>query len=188
VELIFKFHFFIIFRRNSTIKELQINEQIRDPQVRLVGEGGEQLGIMSAKQANALADEQGLDLVKISPNATPPVCKLMNYGKFKYEQAKKQQEARKKQRESMTEIKGMRLGLQIGEHDMNFKAKNVIGFLQDGDKVKVSIRLRGREMAYAGKAIDIMLKFADLVKEHAVIESRPMQSGYYVSMVLAPQK
>lgn len=112
----------------------------------------------------------------------------MNYGKFKYEQAKKDQEQRKKQRESTTEIKGMRLGLQIGEHDMGFKSKQVIGFLQDGDKVKVTIRLRGREMAYSNKAIENMVKFAELVSEHSVIELKPALSGNIVSMVLAPKK
>jgi len=156
--------------------------------VRLVGENGEQLGIVSGKEANKIADESGLDLVKISPTANPPVCKLMNYGKYKYELSKKEQEARKKQRETMTEIKGMRLGLQIGEHDMNFKAKLVQGFLEDGDKVKVTIRLRGREMAYSGKAIESMLKFAELVKDYSVVEIRPALSGNIVLMILAPNK
>ena len=112
----------------------------------------------------------------------------MNYGKYKYELSKKEQEARKKQRESMTETKGMRLGLSIGEHDMNFKAKQVNEFLASGDKVKVTIRLRGRELSYSAKAIAIMNKFAEKVAENGVVETRPMLNGYIVLMMLAPKK
>ena len=176
------------FRRKRTIKELQINELIKDAQVRLVGVDGEQLGLVSAKEANKIAEQQGLDLVKISPTAIPPVCKLMNYGKYKYELSKKEQEARKKQRESMSETKGMRLGLSIGEHDMNFKAKQVNEFLADGDKVKVTIRLRGRELSYSAKAIDIINKFATLIVENGTVETRPMLNGFIVLMMLAPKK
>jgi len=127
-------------------------------------------------------------LVKISPNATPPVCKLMDYGKYKYELAKKDQETRKKQRETRVEIKGMRLGLGIGEHDLNFKAKQVKGFLNDGDKVKVTIRLRGREMAYSNQAITTMNKFAELLVEDCVVENNAVLQGNIVSMILAPKK
>ena len=127
-------------------------------------------------------------MVKISPNATPPVCKLMDYGKYKYELAKKDQETRKKQRETRVEIKGMRLGLGIGEHDLNFKAKQVKGFLNDGDKVKVTIRLRGREMAYSNQAITTMNKFAELLVEDCVVENNAVLQGNIVSMILAPKK
>lgn len=143
---------------------------------------------MSAREANIMAEQQQLDLVKISPTATPPVCKLMNYGKYKYELSKKEQEARKKQRESMSETKGMRLGLSIGDHDMNFKAKLVNEFLADGDKVKVTIRLRGRELSYSAKAIAIMNKFAELIAKNGTVETRPMLHGYIVLMMLAPKK
>ena len=176
------------FRRNFIIKELQINDQIRSSQVRLIGKDGEQLGLLSAKEANRIADEQGLDLVEINPNGNPPVCKIMDYGKYKYELAQKEKEARKKQRESMTEIKGMRLGLGIGEHDLNFKAKQVIKFLKDGDKVKTTLRLRGRELSYANQAVETMNQFAELVAEYSVIEARPKLMGNIVSMVLAPKK
>jgi len=125
---------------------------------------------MSSYEAKNLAEKEQLDLVKISPKAKPPVCKLMNYGKFKYEQSKKKQEARKKQRENKVDIKGMRLGLNIGEHDLNFKAKKVRGFLKDGDKVKVSIRLRGREMNHSKDAVDTMKQFAEMLSDVAEIE------------------
>jgi len=154
----------------------------------LVGENGEQLGLVSADKANKMAEEQGLDLVKINPTSVPPVCKLMNYGKYKYELGKKEQEARKKQRESMTEIKGMRLGLGIGEHDINFKAKQVMGFLGDGDKVKVTIRLKGRELNYVDQAIKTMIQFSELVAEKGTIENRPVLFGSIVAMVLIPKK
>jgi translation initiation factor IF-3 len=143
---------------------------------------------MSSYEAKNLAEKEQLDLVKISPKAKPPVCKLMNYGKFKYEQSKKKQEARKKQRENKVDIKGMRLGLNIGEHDLNFKAKKVRGFLKDGDKVKVSIRLRGREMNHSKDAVDTMKQFAEMLSDVAEIESRPRQHGYLVIMVLTPKK
>jgi|LGVF01.2.fsa_nt_gb translation initiation factor IF-3 len=112
----------------------------------------------------------------------------MNYGKYKYELSKKQQEARKRQREKTVELKGMRLSLGIGEHDMAFKAKNVNSFLKDGDKVKLSIRLRGRERAFASKAFETMNKFFELIAENGVIEKRPMLNGYMVIMIIAPKK
>lgn len=170
------------------IKDLLINDQINFPEVRLVGNQAEQLGIVSSAEANRTADEQNLDLVLISPNAKPPVCKLMDYGKYKFELQKKQREAKKKQKEKMVELKGMRLGLNIGEHDMQFKAKTVIKFLQAGDKVKVSLRLRGRERAYSAKAIETMNKFAELLSEHSVVEKKPKLNGFIVLMFLAPKK
>lgn len=170
------------------IKELQINDQIRDREIRLVGSKGEPLGVVPLAEGNRLADEQNLDLVKISPNAKPAVCKLMNYGKYKFEFSKKQKEARKKQREKMVELKGMRLSLGIGEHDMAFKAKQVISFLKDGDKIKVSIRLRGRERAYKLQSFDTMNRFAELIAEYGVIEKRPSLNGFMVLMFIAPKK
>ena len=126
------------------ITELMINEQIRDKEVRLIGEDGEQLGIVSSKEAQALADEKKLDLVKIAPTAKPPVCRIMDYGKFKFDQAKKEKEARKKQK--TIDTKELRLSPNIDTHDIQVKVKKAIEFLKDGDKVKVSIRFRGREM------------------------------------------
>lgn len=134
------------------------------------------------------AESEGLDLVMISPNAKPPVCKIMDYGKYKFEYQKKQKEARKKQKEKTVELKGMRLSLGIGEHDMEFKAKTVNKFLLAGNKVKVSIRLRGRERAYKSQGYDTMNRFAELVSEAGVIEKKPMLNGYMILMFLAPKK
>ncbi len=173
--------------RYTTIKDqYQINEEIRDKEVRVISENGEQLGIMSASQALALAEEAGLDLVKISPNAVPPVCKIMNYGKFKFEQAKREKENRKNQK--TVEIKEIYLSMTIDIGDLNVKAKKTVEMLADGNKVKVSIRMRGRQMAHASMGIDVMHRFFDLLGGKAVMEKEPKTEGRNITMVLAPAK
>ena len=137
----------------------QLNEDIRDSEIRLIGSTGEQLGIMSAAQAQRIADEQGLDLVKISPQATPPVCKLMDYGKFRFEQGKREKEAKKNQH--VVEIKEIRMSPGIDVGDFNTKLKNAQKFLADGNRVKVSVRFRGREMAHTDIGKDLLVRAAN---------------------------
>ncbi|MDD6054472.1 MAG: translation initiation factor IF-3 [Clostridiales bacterium] len=166
------------------MKELQINEQIRDKEVRLIGADGSQLGIFSAYNAQKIADEAHLDLVKISPNAVPPVCKVMDYGKYRYEQSKKEKEAKKNQK--IVELKEIRLSMTIDDGDLNTKAKTAAKFLKEGNKVKVSLRMRGRQMVYVNEGIAVVLKFAELLNEVAVIEKKPVAEGRFISMVIAP--
>lgn len=166
-------------------KELQINEQIRDEQVRLIGADGGQLGILSAKEAQQIADEAGLDLVKIAPNAVPPVCRVMDYGKYRFEQAKKEKEARKNQRG--IEIKEIRLGLNTDIGDFNTKVKHASRFIEDGDKVKVSIRFRGRELGHPEKGQESMERFAEACQEFAVVEKPAKMEGRHMLMFLAPK-
>ena len=165
--------------------EHQINEQIRDKSVRLIGEDGTQIGIMSAREAMEIAEERGLDLVKISPNAQPPVCKLMDYGKFRFEQAKKQKEARKNQ--SIVSVKEMRLSATIDKHDLEVKARNVTKFLKDGDKVKVSLRFRGRQMTHTDQGKQVMDLFFSMVQDNAVMEKSAKLEGRSMFMILAPK-
>ena len=173
--------------RYTTIKEQhQINEEIRDKEVRVISAEGEQLGIMSAAQAQAIADDAGLDLVKISPNAVPPVCKIMNYGKFKFEQAKREKENRKNQK--VIEIKEIYLSMTIDIGDLNVKAKKTVEMLGDGNKVKVSIRMRGRQMAHATMGLDVMRRFFEMLGGKAVMEKEPKTEGRNITMVLAPAK
>jgi len=154
--------------------------------VRLVGENGEQLGIMSFIDALSLAEGKGLDIALISPNANPAVCKIMNYGKYKFDQQKREKEARKKQK--VAELKTIQLSLTIGDHDMSYRAKQAIEFVKDGSKVKVSILLKGRQQAYASQGIEIMRKFAGLVSDAAVIEKEPLQEGKFINMILNIKK
>ena len=173
--------------RYTTIKEQhQINEEIRDREVRVISAEGEQLGIMSASAALQLAEEADLDLVKISPNAVPPVCKIMNYGKFKFEQAKKDKENRKNQK--VVELKEIYLSMTIDIGDLNVKAKKTIEMLGDGNKVKVSIRMRGRQMAHASMGVDVMHRFFEMLGGKAVMEKEPKTEGRNITMVLAPAK
>ena len=171
---------------NNKKREHQINEEIRDREVRLISDTGEQLGIMSAKEAQAIADEKGLDLVKMAGNATPPVCKIMNYGKFLFEQTKKAKEAKKNQK--VVEIKEVWLSMTIDVGDLNVKAKQALKFLSSGNKVKASIRMRGRQMAHAELGVEVMNKFYELVKEQGVIEKAPTTEGRNIWMMLAPLK
>ena len=156
-----------------------------DREIRLIGSNGEQLGIVSAQEGLRIAEDEGLDLVKISPNATPPVCKVMNYGKFKFEQLKKQKEARKNQK--TVELKEIWLSMTIDVGDLNVKAKQTIKFLQAGNKVKVSIRMRGRQNAHAGLGVDVMDRFFSMVEGSAVMEKKPLQEGRSILMILAPK-
>jgi translation initiation factor IF-3 len=173
--------------RYTTIKkEHQLNAEIRDKEVRLIGEQGEQLGIVSSREALAIADEHGLDLVKISPNATPPVCKIMNYGKYLFELNKKAKEAKKNQK--VVEIKEIGLSMTIDVGDLNVKAKQTQKFLNNGDKVKVSIRMRGRQMAHPELGIDVMQRFYELVKDCGTMEKQPLTEGRNIWMMLAPVK
>ena len=173
--------------RYTTIKEQhQINEEIRDREVRVISAEGEQLGIMSASAALQLAEEADLDLVKISPNAVPPVCKIMNYGKFKFEQAKKEKENRKNQK--VVELKEIYLSMTIDVGDLNVKAKKTVEMLGDGNKVKVSIRMRGRQQAHAAMGIDVMRRFFDMLDGKAVMDKEPKTEGRNILMILSPAK
>ncbi len=168
-----------------TITDLMINGQIRDKEIRLISNTGEQLGIMSARDAQKIADDKNLDLVKISPNAKPPVCKLMDYSKYKFDLAKKEKEAKKKQK--VVETKEVRLSPSIDTHDVETKVKNAIKFLKAGNKVKVSIRFRGREMARQDAAIEIMQNFAEKVSEFGQIEKEPKLEARTMAMFIGPK-
>ena len=162
-----------------------INEQIRDRDVRLIGPDGAQLGIMSSRDAMQKAQEAGLDLVKIAPQAQPPVCKIMDYGKYRFEQAKREKEARKNQK--VVDIKEVRLSLNIDTHDFNTKLNQSHKFIKSGDKVKVSIRFRGREMGHPELGSEVMKKFADACQEFAVVEKPAKLEGRNMLMFLAPK-
>ena len=172
--------------RCTAISELMINEQIRDKEIRLIGENGEQLGIMSAREAMKLAEEAELDLVKIAPTAKPPVCKIIDYGKYRYELARKEKEARKKQK--VVEIKEIRLSPNIDSNDLNTKMNAAKKFLSKGDKVKITLRFRGREMAHMNASKHILDDFAASLGEIAVVEKAPKVEGRSISMVLAEKK
>lgn len=172
--------------RCEVISDLMINEQIRDREVRVVGEDGQQLGIMSAKEAYMMAKEADLDLVKISPNAKPPVCKIIDYGKYRYEQSRKEKEAKKKQK--VIDVKGIRLSPNIDTNDLNTKAGQARKFLQKGDKVKVSLRFRGREMAHLDVGRDIMNTFFEKLSDVAVIDKPPKMEGRSMVMFLSEKK
>ena len=163
----------------------ELNEEIRDKEIRLIGSEGEQLGIMPPAEALKIADEQGLDLVKISPQAVPPVCKLMNYGKFRFEQSKREKEARKNQH--VVEIKEIRMSPGIDVGDFNTKLKNAQKFLADGNRVKVSVRFRGREMAHTDIGRDLLKKFAELCSEVATLDKAAKLEGRNMSMFLSPK-
>ena len=163
-----------------------INEQIRDKEVRVVSETGEQLGIMSSKDAQKLADEQGVDLIKIAPTAKPPVCKIMDYGKFRYEQTRREKEAKKKQR--VIEIKEVRLSPNIDNNDLNTKAKMARKFLTKGDKVKVTLRFRGRELAHVDNGKAILNSFAEMLSDVAVVDKPAKFEGRSMIMFLAEKR
>ncbi|MCL2708523.1 MAG: translation initiation factor IF-3 [Defluviitaleaceae bacterium] len=162
-----------------------INEQIRDKEVRLIDTDGTQLGIVQGKDAQKIADDKKLDLVKISPTAKPPVCKIMDYSKFKFDQSKKEKEARKKQR--TIDIKELRLSPNIDVHDVDVKVKKALEFLNDGDKVKVTIRFRGRELGRTEMAYSIMHGFAEKVSEVGNVEKPPKMEARTMAMFLAPK-
>jgi translation initiation factor IF-3 len=166
--------------------ELPLNEEIRDREVRLIDSDGAMLGVMPTKDAQKLAFTKNLDLVKIVPNAVPPVCKIMDYGKNQFEQAKKEKEVKKNQK--VITLKEVRISAKIEDHDFDFKVKNAFKFLQEGDKVKVSIRFRGREMHYTNAGYEVHQKFAEAVKEVGVIEKAPRLEGKTMIMILNPIK
>ncbi|MDD6203215.1 MAG: translation initiation factor IF-3 [Lachnospiraceae bacterium] len=168
------------------MSELFINEQIRDKEVRVVGEDGQQLGIMSVKEAQKLADDAGLDLVKIAPTAKPPVCKIVDYGKYRYEQIRKEKEAKKKQK--TVEIKEIRLSPNIDTNDLNTKMNAARKFLTKGDKVKVTLRFRGREMAHMANSKHILDDFAENLSDISVIEKAPKVEGRSMTMFLTEKR
>ena len=163
-----------------------INEQIRDREVRLIGEDGEQLGIMSAREAMKIAQEAELDLVKIAPTAKPPVCKIIDYGKFRYEQSRKEKEAKKKHK--TVELKEVRLSPNIDTNDLNTKVNNARKFISKGNKVKVTLRFRGREMAHVQQSRHILDDFAELLADIAVVEKPAKLEGRNMSMVLTVKR
>ena len=163
----------------------QLNEEITDKEIRLIGAQGEQLGIVSAEQALTIAEEQGLDLVKISPQAVPPVCKLMDYGKFRFEQGKREKEAKKNQH--IVEIKEVRMSPHIDIGDFNTKLKSAQKFLTDGDRVKVSVRFRGREMAHTDIGREILGRFAEACAEMGTLDKPCKMEGRSMVMFLAPK-
>ena len=167
------------------INEPMINEEIRDREVRVISADGTQLGVMATRAAIELAEQQGLDLVKIVPTAQPPVCKLMDYDKHRYEQSKRERELRKNQR--IVTLKEVQLSATIEENDIQTKFKNAVKFLEDGDKVKVSIRFRGRQIAHSDIGLKIMQDFATRIEEFGTVERRPMLEGRHMIMILAPK-
>lgn len=171
---------------NISSKELCINEEIKAKEVRVVTSSGEQLGILSVKDALKAAEERDLDLVEIAPNAVPPVCKIMDYGKYKFEQAKREKDARKNQK--VVDIKEIRIiGLSIDTHDLEIKANNAKRFIKNGDKVKVTIRFRGRELGHSEIGKELMQKFADYCSETAVVEKPAQMEGRNMIMFLSPK-
>lgn len=162
-----------------------MNEQIRDKELRVVDSDGSQLGVMPLQQALNLAEEKNLDLVKIAPQATPPVCKIIDYGKFRFEQSKREKEQRKNQR--VVEIKEVRLSLNIDVHDFETKKNHAVRFIAEGNKVKASIRFRGREMGHPELGLDIMRRFAEAMSEVANVEKAAKLEGRTMLMFLAPK-
>lgn len=165
---------------------MRINRQIRIPQVRLIGDGGEQVGVVDIEVALAYAEERGLDLVEVSPQARPPVCKVMDYGKFKYQQSKRAQEAKKKQ--TVIQVKEIKMRPRTDVHDFDVKMRSIFRFLEAGDKVKVTIRFRGREMAYTDQGLELLEKVAEQVEGHGVVEQHAKREGRQLMMVLGPVK
>ncbi len=163
----------------------QINEEIIDKEVRLVGDDGSQLGIMSAKEALAIAEERNLDLVKISPNSTPPVCKIMDYGKFRFEQSKREKETKKNQK--VIEVKEVRMSPGIGINDFNVKLKSALKFLAEGDRVKVTVRFRGREMTHTEIGEELLNNFAEGCSEIGTVNKPPKLDGRHMAMFLSPK-
>ena len=164
---------------------MRVNESVRAPQVRLISADGEQLGVVSADQALKIAQEAGLDLVEVAPNAAPPVCRVMDYGKYKYEQAKKLQEAKKKQ--AQTQVKEVKMRPKIDENDFQVKMRNVQRFLEERNRVKVTVQFRGREIAYAEAGERLLARVAENVQEMASVDAPPSRMGRLMHMILAPK-
>lgn len=172
--------------RSAAIKEqYRVNHKIRAREVRLIGDNGAQIGIVSVREALALAEERGLDLVEVAPNASPPVCRLLDYGKFRYDQSKKEREARKHQKQA--DLKQIRLMPKTDDHDLQVKAKRARRFLMTGDKVKFNVRFRGREMAHPDIGRAMLERIAEELRDIAIIEQRPSMEGRVLSLLLAPE-
>jgi translation initiation factor IF-3 len=178
--------FCLNFGRCTAIsKDLLINEEIRDKEIRVIDMDGSQLGVMPTKDALKLALQKNLDLVNIAPQANPPVCRIMDYGKYIFELHKKEKEAKKKQK--VVTIKELRVSPSIEEHDFNVKVKQLLQFLKDGDKVKVTVKFRGREVNYASLGETVLNKFSDALEDTGVVEKRPKLEGKNMSMVVSPK-
>lgn len=170
----------------KTIKKTEINEEIRDREVRLIGPQGEQIGIMSAREAQEKANEAKLDLVKIAPTANPPVCKIMDYGKYRYEQAKMEKEQKKKQR--IVQVKEIRLSVTIEDNDLKTKARQGIKFLEDGDRLKVSLRYRGRQLGRKEQGFEVVDRFTELISEAGTLDKKPAYEGRSLVAFYSPNK
>lgn len=167
---------------SNTKPRTKINGEIRYPEVRVIGTNGEQLGIMSSKEAQVLARDQGVDLVEIAANAEPPVVKIIDWGKYQYQKMKEEAKNRKKAREKQAELKTMKIGLKISDNDLNIKIRKIKGFLEDGNRVKIMVIFRGREMAHKELGYDLMNKIISLVEDCAIIEGKPQFSGRNLSV------
>ena len=167
-------------------KPLRLNEEIRISPVRLIDQDNEQRGVVPVDEARRMARELGMDLVEVAPLERPPVCRIMDYGKFKYQQSKKAQEAKKKQ--TTIQVKEVKMRPRTDTHDLNFKVKHIMKFLEEGNKVKVTIRFRGREMAYTNQGLALLQKVLEMVKEYGAVEQQAQREGRQLSMVLAPLK
>ncbi len=180
--------FYQIFLKEITtiFKEQLINDQITAKEVRLIGTDGEQLGVMPIEKARQIADNEGLDLVLMSGNSNPAVCKIMDYGKYKFDTIKKEKEIKKNQK--IVELKEIQLSMRIDQYHINFKLKNAQKILQEGDKVKVSLRMRGREQAYAKNAVEVVEKFVEALSEFGSIDKKPEIMGRNVVVVINPKK
>ena len=176
---------FLIYGGATIIKELQINEAIREQEVRLIDEDGEQIGVVSRRHALDLAIEKRLDLVKIAPQAKPPVCRIMDYGKYRYELIKREKESKKKQK--VISIKEIRFTPSIEDHDLRTKANQTIGFLKRGDRVKVSVRFRGRELGHTELGRDVLDNFVELISDNGVVDKKPKMEGRSMVMFLNPK-
>jgi len=172
----------------SKIQEYRVNRQIKAKEVRLIDESGAQIGIVPLKEALNIAEDKGLDLVEIAPKAKPPVCKIMDYGKFKYELKKKEREARKKQKEHAIEVKDIRMKVRIDEHDLKVKLKHMREFLEDGDKVRVRIRFRGRENVHPELGERLFKKIVDELQDLGEVETQPKREGPFLVFTLMPRR
>ena len=170
----------------SNAKELQMNEEIREKQIRVVGSDGEQLGVMSSEEALKKAYDEGLDLVMMAPQAVPPVCKIMDYGKYRFERDKKEKEARKKQQ--VVEVKEIQLSYRIDTHDFETKVKHALRFLGEGNKVRVVLRFRGREMSHMSMGEELMTRFQDACAEVGSVDKKPVLDGRLMTMIIVPIK
>lgn len=170
----------------SAGKDLLINEEIREKEVRVIGDDGETMGMMSANAALKLAYDRGLDLVLIAPQATPPVCRIMDYGKYRFDREKKEKEAKKKQQ--VVELKEVQLSCRIDTHDFETKARNAVRFLTAGNKVRVVVRFKGREMAHQELGRDVLTRFEAAVAPAGVVEKRPVLDGRLMTMIVVPAK